>query len=130
MTRLHPAVKALLAGPNYAHLATLLPDGPPHSAPLWVDVEGDRLAFLTGPRSRKARNIERDPRVAISVTDREQPFTMATIRGRVTGRLDGENAWKVIDRISTVYTGGPHPRGEDRVVFLVEPEHVTTTAYQ
>ncbi len=55
---------------------------------------------------------------------------MATIRGRVTGRLEGENAWKVIDRISTVYTGWPYPRGEDRVVFLVEPEHVTTTAYQ
>ncbi len=48
MTHLHPAVKVLLAGPHYAHLATLLPDGSPHSVPLWADVEGDRQAFLTG----------------------------------------------------------------------------------
>jgi PPOX class probable F420-dependent enzyme len=129
MTSLPPAVQALLTGPNYAHLATLLPDGSPHSVPLWVDVEGERVAFLTGPGSRKARNIARDPRVAISVTAFEQPFIMATIRGRVTGRLEGDNAWKVIDRIATVYTGGPYGRGEDRTVFLVEPEHVVTTAF-
>lgn len=49
MTDLHPAVKALVQGPNYGHLATLLPDGSPHSVPLWIDMEGDRVAFLTGP---------------------------------------------------------------------------------
>jgi PPOX class probable F420-dependent enzyme len=129
MTSLTPAVKALLTGPNYAHLATLLPDGSPHSVPLWVDVEGERVAFLTGPGSRKARNIERDPRVAISLTALGQPFLMATIRGRVSDRLQGEDAWTVIDRIATVYTGGPYDRGEDRVVYLMEPERVVTTAY-
>jgi PPOX class probable F420-dependent enzyme len=130
MTELPTDVKALLHGPNVGHLATLLPNGSPHSVPLWVDVEGDQVAFLTGPDSRKARNIQGDPRVAISVTDQEQPFTMAMIRGRVTGRLEGDKAWRVIDRISTVYTGGPYPRDQERVVFLVQPEHVTTTAYQ
>ncbi len=129
MTALDPGVTALLEGPNYAHLATILPDGSPHSVPLWVGVEGDRVAFLTGPESRKARNIARDPRVALSVTDHEQPFTMATIRGRVTARLDGERAWEIIDRISAVYTGGPYPERSGRVVFLISPEHVTTTAY-
>jgi PPOX class probable F420-dependent enzyme len=129
MTDLHPAVKTLIDGPNYAHLATLMPDGSPHSVPVWVGLEGDRVAFLTGPTSRKARNIERDNRVAISVTDREQPFTMAAIRGQVTGRLEGAEAWEIIDRISAVYTGGPYPQRTDRVVFLVTPDHVTTTAY-
>ena len=129
MAVLDPAVTALLAGPNYAHLATILPDGSPHSVPLWVGMAGDRVAFLTGPESRKARNIARDPRVALSVTDHEQPFTMATIRGQVTGRLDGERAWEIIDQISQVYTGGPYPERSGRVVFLITPEHVTTTAY-
>jgi len=129
MTRLQPAVRALLEGPNQAHLASLLPDGSPHSVPLWVGLEGDQIAFLTGPSSRKARNIAQDPRVAISLTDREQPFRMATIRGRVTERLEGDKAWEAIDRISTVYIGGPYPRGEERVVFLVEPDQVTTSAY-
>ena len=126
MAELAPPVRALLEGPSYAHIATVLPDGSPHSVPIWVGLEGDRVAFLTGPGSRKARNIAQDPRVAISVTDREQPFTMATVRGRVTERLEGDEAWEVIDRISAVYTGRPYPRDEDRVVFLVEPEHVTT----
>jgi PPOX class probable F420-dependent enzyme len=116
-------VQALIDGPNIAHLATLLPDGSPHSVPVWVGREGDRIAFLTDPRSRKARNLERDPRVAISITDNERPFVMASVRGRVTERVEGDRAWTIIDRISQVYMGGPYPLRTDRVVYLVEPEH-------
>lgn len=90
MTKLPDAVRILFEGPNYAHIATVLPDGGPHSVPLWIGLEGDRLAFLTQPGSRKARNVERDPRVAISVTDRDRPNAMAQVRGRVTERLEGE----------------------------------------
>jgi PPOX class probable F420-dependent enzyme len=122
MTDLRNDVRALIEGPNYAHLATLLPDGAPHSVPLWVDLEGERAAFLTDPGSRKARNLERDPRVAISLTDREQPFSMAMIRGRVVERLEGEEAFAVIDRISHKYIGQPYPLRSDRVVYLVEVE--------
>jgi PPOX class probable F420-dependent enzyme len=129
MTELPPAVRVLLEGPNQAHLATILPDGAPHSVPLWIGVEGDHVAFLTGPGSRKARNVDVDPRVAISITDREQPFTMATIRGHVNERIEGDRAWEIIDHIATVYTGGPYPEHIDRVVYLVEPEHVITTAF-
>jgi PPOX class probable F420-dependent enzyme len=129
MAELSGGIRRLLDGPNMAHLATILPNGSPHSVPLWIGVEGDRLAFLTAPGSRKARNIERDPRVSISVTDREQPFTMAQIRGRVIERLDGTEAWTIIDRISVKYTGAPYPQRTGRVVFLVEPEHVQGTAY-
>ena len=60
MTGLEPHVRALLEAPNYAHLATVLPDGSPHSVPLWVGLEGDHIVFLTGPDSRKARNIDHD----------------------------------------------------------------------
>ena len=59
-------VRALLDGPNVAHVATLLPDGGPHSVPVWIGLEGNRIVFLTSPGSRKARNLDRDPRVAIS----------------------------------------------------------------
>ena len=97
--------------------------------PVWIGVEGERVVFFTGPGSRKARNIAGDPRVAISITDREQPFRMAMIRGRVVDRVEGEDGWEIIDRVSAVYTGGPYPRGEQRIVFLVAPEHVTTTTY-
>jgi PPOX class probable F420-dependent enzyme len=82
-------VRELCDGPNYAHVATLMPDGAPHSVPIWVGVEADRLAFLTSPGSRKARNLDQDPRVAISVTAHDDPFTMAAIRGRVVERVEG-----------------------------------------
>lgn len=129
MSDLPDDVRELFDGPNYGHVATLLPDGAPHTVPVWVAVEGDRVAFLTGPDSRKARNLDRDPRVALSVTRHDNPFSMATVRGRVVERLDGDPAWEVIDRISRKYTGGPYPRGEERVVFLVEPERAWARAF-
>jgi PPOX class probable F420-dependent enzyme len=85
-------VRRLLDGPNLAHIATLPPDGSPHSVPLWVGLEGELIAILTSPGSRKARNLSRDPRVAISVTDRERPTAMGSIRGRVIRLVDGEKA--------------------------------------
>lgn len=116
-------VRPLFEGPNYAHLATLMPDGSPHGVPVWVGVEGERVAFLTSPGSRKARNIERDPRVCVSVTDAGNPFAMAQVRGRVVERRDDAAAWEVIDRISRKYTGGPYAVRTDRALFLIEPEH-------
>ena len=129
MTELPADVRRLFDGANYAHLATLHPDGGPHSVPLWVGMEGERIALLTSPRSRKARNIDHDARVAISITDHAQPYAMATVRGRVAERLEGDAAWTVIDRISHKYTGGPYPLRTDRVVFLVEPEQALAIMY-
>ena len=122
-------VRALFQAPNYAHIATLLPDGGPHSVPVWAGIEDGKIAFLTSPGSRKARNLAADPRVAISVTDRNQPHAMALVRGRVTGCLDGSPAWDIIDRISRKYTGQPYPLRTDRVVFLIEPEHARAQAF-
>ncbi|MEL7976766.1 PPOX class F420-dependent oxidoreductase [Isoptericola sp. F-RaC21] len=121
--------RTLVAEPHVAHLATLLPDGSPHSVPVWVAWEGDLLAFLTGPRSQKARNVDRDPRVAISVTHTERPWEMALLRGRVDRVLLGDAGWAVVDRIAHVYTGADYPRGEDRIAFLVDVEHATAQSF-
>lgn len=123
MSGLPEEVRALFGGANQAHVATLMPDGSPHSVPVWVGVEGNRVAFLTSPGSRKARNIERDPRVCVSVTDAENSFAMAQVRGRVVEHRDDRAAWEVIDRISRKYTGGPYGVRTDRELFLIEPEH-------
>jgi PPOX class probable F420-dependent enzyme len=122
MIQLPDAVRALFEGANIGHVATTLPSGGPHSVPVWVGMEGDRIAFLTGPGSRKARNLDRDPRLAISITRQDQPYVMAQVRGRVAERLEDDAAFEVIDRISHKYTGQPYPLRSDRVVFLVEPE--------
>jgi PPOX class probable F420-dependent enzyme len=129
MTPLADSVRVLFNGANLAHVATLMPDGSPHSVPLWVGVERGRIAFLTGPGASKARNLERDPRVSISVTDADHPTTMAQVRGSVCERLEGDAAYEVIDRISHKYVGQPYPREEDRVVFLVEAERAWAQAY-
>lgn len=118
---LEPDVRRLLDTTAVAHLATVLPDGSPHSVPLWVGTEGDRVAILTGPRSRKARNLRRDPRVALSLVPPDDPFTPLIVRGQVVEWLEGDAAWQVIDRIATRYTGQPYPRGEERIVALIEP---------
>jgi PPOX class probable F420-dependent enzyme len=129
MPELTADVARLVEDVNYAHIATLLPDGSPHSVPVWVDREGDRIAVLTGPGSRKARNVARDPRVAISIIDHAQPYATALIRGRVAEVLDGDDAWRIIDRIAHKYTGAPYPLRGDRVVMLIEPSHAQAPTF-
>ena len=123
MTALPDDVRALFEGANYAHLATVLPSGAPHSVPVWTGMEGDRVVFFTQPASRKARNLARDPRVAFSITDHDQPYRMAQIRGQVVETVEGEAALEIIDRLAVKYTGNPFPM-RTGVVFLIEPSKV------
>lgn len=122
---LRPEVREALDTTALAHLATVLPDGSPHSVPLWVAPHGDRIAFLTGPRSRKARNLRRDPRVALSLTTADDPYRPVLVRGRVVDWVEGDEAWAIIDRIAEKYIGGPYSRAEERVVGLIEPDRQT-----
>ena len=115
-------LRRVLDGTSLAHLATVLPDGGPHSVPVWIGTHGDHIAILTGPGSRKARNLRRDPRVAISLTEAGNPFEPVILRGRVVEWLDGDAGWEIVDRIATKYIGQPYPRDEERVVLLIEPD--------
>ena len=118
-------VRPLLEGRNFAHVATLLPDGSPHSVPVWIGVEDGRVVFFTQEGSRKARNVERDPRVAISVVDHERPYLSAHLRGRVAGKREGDAALEVMDRLARRYTGEDFPvrRG---VLYEVEVDRAGT----
>jgi PPOX class probable F420-dependent enzyme len=122
-------LRRLLAAPNLAHVATLLPDGAPHVVPTWIGVEDDDVVFLTGPRSRKARNLARDPRLSISVADHARATLAAHVRGHVRRRIDGPEAWEIIDRLAQHYVGGPYPRAQERVVFVVAVEHAVVVDF-
>ena len=76
-------VRQLLDRANFAHLATLMEDGSPHSTPVWVGREGDHIVIGTSGKSLKARNTRRDPRVAISMVDFQDPYMETQLRGRV-----------------------------------------------
>lgn len=124
MSDLTDEARRLLSGGHPAHLATLLPDGSPHSVPVWVGLDGDRVTILTSEHSRKARNLERDPRAAISVADRAREATSVLVRGRMVEKIEGDHAWEIIDRMSDAYIGMPYAPRTDRVVYAIEPEHV------
>ena len=118
-------VRRVLDGTSIAHLATVLPDGSPHTTPVYVGAHGDRIVLFTGPGTRKARNLRRDPRMALSVAPVNSPFEPVTIRGRVAEWLEGDTAWQIIDQLATKYTGQPYPRDKERVVAVIEPERQT-----
>ncbi len=120
-------IKALLDGPNFAHLATLMPDGSPQCAPVWVGREGDRILICTGEGSLKSKNTRCDPRVALSIVDFNDPYKEAQLRGRVVERRpDGD--FRYMDPISHKYTGKPFPfrNPEGRVALVIEIEKAQT----
>lgn len=119
---INPDIREILDGTPIAHLATVLPDGGPHSVPVWTGTHGEDIVILTGPESRKARNLRRDPRVALSLTPQDNPFQPVIIRGRVVEWIDGEAGWEIVDRIAMKYIGGPYSRDALRVVALIEPD--------
>lgn len=120
-TALSPEIRALVDRPNFAHLATLTAEGAPLSTPVWVGRDGDRLLVCTSEGSLKARNARRDPRVALSIVDHDNPYEEVQLRGRVVERRPDPDL-TIMDPISHKYTGKPFPmRGyEGRVALVIE----------
>jgi PPOX class probable F420-dependent enzyme len=125
---LDPDVRRVLDGASIAHLATVLPDGSPHTTPVYVGAHGERVVFFTGPGMRKARNLRRDPRVALSIAPVGDMFAPVVVRGRVVEWIEGDAAWEIVDQLATKYTGAPYPRGQERVVVVIEPERQSVGA--
>ena len=122
-------IRKLLEAPNFASLATLMPDGSPQVSPVWVDFDGKYILVNTAEGRQKPRNVRHDPRVALSVFDQQNPYTAATVRGRVV-EITHEGADQHIDRMAKKYLGrDTYPfrqPGERRVIFKIEPEHVAS----
>jgi PPOX class probable F420-dependent enzyme len=123
-------IKTLVNGPNFAHLASLMSDGSPQVAPVWVDLERDTILVGTGEGSLKAKNTRRDARVALSVIAMDNPYREAQIRGRVVERRPDAD-FRIMDRISHKYTGKPFPfrdKPAQRVVLVIAVERARFTA--
>jgi PPOX class probable F420-dependent enzyme len=120
----------LFEKPTIAHLSTLLPDGAPHSAPVWIDhdAETDRLLVNTERGRRKEKNVRNDPRVAVSMTDPDNPYRMLSVRGEVA-ELTTDGAREHIDELARRYTGADEyqtPIQTERIILTIEVEHVAT----
>lgn len=118
---LEPVPAELFGGGHVVHLATLRPDGAPQSRPLWTIVHDGDVVFFTQATSPKARDVARDPRVALSVTDKTNPYRSAWLRGSVVRVIEGDEALAIIDLISNAYIGRPFPMRSGNV-FVVEAE--------
>jgi PPOX class probable F420-dependent enzyme len=129
MAELSDEARALFEEPNFAFLATVMPDGWPQVSPVWVDLDGGRIRVNTVLGRRKEQNMRRDPRVGIAVLDRDSPYRRVEVRGRVVEWTEGEEAERHIDALSVKYRGEhPYRRldpDERRVIAHIEPERVS-----
>lgn len=120
--------KELLSGKNFAALTTLLPGGQPSTQMMWVDADDTHVLVNTETGRQKFRNVQRDPRVAVTVFDVSNPYRYVEIRGRVVGTVTGSEAREHLEGLSQKYTGGPYanPIATERVILRIEPERVRT----
>jgi PPOX class probable F420-dependent enzyme len=113
----------LIDRPNFAHLATLMPDGSPNVTPVWVGREGDRVVICMSETSLKGKNTKRDPRVGLSIIDFKNPYEEVQIRGKVVERRS-EPDFKTLDGYSQKYTGKPFPfRNPGQIAIVIEVEN-------
>jgi PPOX class probable F420-dependent enzyme len=114
--------KRLVDAPNFAALTTLMEDGWPKTEPVWIGRDGDRIVICTDRKSIKSINIDRDPRVSLSITDFVNPYEQLLIRGRVVEARE-DNDLAIMDVLSQKYLGAPFPRRKrsSRVAYFIEP---------
>jgi PPOX class probable F420-dependent enzyme len=119
----------LLQKPALCYLATTMPAGSPQLTQTWVDTDGEHVIINSVDTHQKVRNIARDPRVAVAVSDPDNLRAFYQIRGRVLEvRTDG--AVDHIEKLSQKYNGGSYPwyggREQVRVMLIIEAEHIST----
>ena len=128
--KISEGIRKLLEEPNFANLATLMPDGSPQVTPVWVDFDGTHILVNTAEGRQKPRNVRRDPRVAVSIFNQQDPYSYATVRGQVV-EITHEGADQHFDRMAKKYLGRDvypfRAPGERRVIFKIAPEHVAST---
>ncbi|HEX5499896.1 MAG TPA: PPOX class F420-dependent oxidoreductase [Thermomicrobiales bacterium] len=118
----------LLERTTFAHVATIGPEGEPQNNPVWFDWDGERISFSQTTGRQKMRNVQRDPRVALSIIDPDNPYRYLEIRG-VVERIDPDPDKAFIDKMAQKYLGADkypwNQPGDERVVVVVRPEHTT-----
>jgi PPOX class probable F420-dependent enzyme len=124
-------VRALVEKANFAHVATTNADGSPAVAAVWVTLIDGCAAFFTSPATNHGRNVVRDPRVALSIVDSDNPYSLARIRGRVDRRIEGDDAVAIVNEMAHKYlsTPYPHPIPPNAFINIVAHERAVREDY-
>jgi len=111
----------------FANLVTLMPNGDPQVTPTWCDYDGRHVLINSARGRQKDRNVARDPRVALSILDPDNPYRYLEIRGKVV-EITEQGADDHINRMAKKYLGKeiyPYRKpGEVRVLYKVAPARV------
>jgi len=121
---LDPKVLSFAQADNFAVFTTIRPDGHPVSQPMWVDADDDFVLINTEKHRRKFRNVAADPRVTVTIIDRQNPYSYVEVRGRVVDIVEGGEPRAHIDALSQKYTGHPYPPDgvkSERVILKIQP---------
>ncbi|MFB6085092.1 MAG: pyridoxamine 5'-phosphate oxidase family protein [Halorientalis sp.] len=128
MPEIPEAYHDLFEKATFAHVTTMLPDGRPHTTPVWVDydADADRLLVNTERHRRKAKNVENDPTISASMTDPDNPYRFLSITGEVE-EVTTEGAREHIDELALRYTGEEEyqqPIESERVILRIRADEV------
>jgi PPOX class probable F420-dependent enzyme len=125
-TQLTQAARTLISRPVIANVATVDQEGKPQLTPVWIDIDGDDLVFNTAKGRAKQSNLARNPSVAVSVVDPDDPYNVVIVRGTVEATEDGADAH--IDALAKKYldvdTYPMRRPGEVRIIYRVRADHV------
>jgi PPOX class probable F420-dependent enzyme len=120
----------LLRQPSPCYLATSMADGSPQLTQTWVDTDGEHILINSVQGFQKIKNIERDPRVALNVSDPNNPFRYYAIRGRVLD-ITTDGAVEHIETLAQRYTGAPYAwyggRDQIRLILTIQAERISST---
>jgi PPOX class probable F420-dependent enzyme len=118
---------SLLRGKAVCYIATTMPDGSPQLTQTWVDTDGSHVLINTVAGFQKVRNVERDPRVAVTVSDPGNPSRYIAARGRVVSTTT-EGGAEHIEALSQRYLGAPYAwyggRDQVRVILRIEVDKI------
>jgi PPOX class probable F420-dependent enzyme len=118
---------SLLHQPSLCFLTTLMPDGAPQMTQTWVDTDGERVVINTVQGFQKVKNVERDPRVTVCVTDPSRPHSYYEVRGRVV-KVTTEGGAEHIEALAQRYLGAPYPwfggRDQVRVILSIAADKI------
>jgi PPOX class probable F420-dependent enzyme len=124
-----PNIRKLFESKNFVFLSSLMKDGSPQVTPMWVDIENGYILVNTAIGRLKQKNISRDPRIALAIADRNNPYNMVTIRGEVIEQITGVPAEEHIDKLAKKYIGkDKYPYrspGEERIILKIKPERIS-----
>lgn len=96
-------------GKNFAVLTTLGDGGSPMAQPMWVDADDSHVLINTEVHRKKFRNIQKDPRVAVTIMNMGNPYDYLEVRGEVVDTVTGPEALDHINQLSGKYLGRDYP---------------------